>query len=71
MSMVDNREACENWECLVKDMTLPDFRKYSTIENLRWFVSNSAVGNNSHPNFEAAMKLAKQITRYGSFDDNE
>ena len=57
----------DEWENLVTNMSLPT--TIGTTENIRWFISNGALANKDHPNFNEALDLAKKITRYGSFDD--
>ena len=66
-----NFETGQEWVGLVKDMNIPMSQKHGLIESLQWFVQNGAIANSSHPNFTAAMDLAKKVTRYGSFDDTE
>ena len=66
-----NFETGQEWVGLVKDMNIPMSHKHGLIESLQWFVQNGAIANSNHPNFNAALSLAKKVTRYGSFDDTE
>lgn len=61
------QEDREEFAEAVKDMDIPFGRRCDA----RWFIRNAPIRNAEHPNFPRAMELAKKITRYGSFDDDE
>ena len=41
--------------------SVPDIRKSTDPNNLRWFLRNGAVLHNSHPDFSEAVKLAQDL----------
>lgn len=48
----------EELQRLIRPMDLPDFRKSSTtVHNLKWLRKNLKARNESHKNYEEAMKL--------------
>jgi hypothetical protein len=46
---------------LIYSMDIPKERQEPTQPNIRWFIRNGAVYNLSHPNYSAALKLARQM----------
>jgi hypothetical protein len=51
---------------LMKGMKLPAHRKMlATLSNVEWLVKNLGEYNNTHPNYQKAIQLAKNILELG------
>jgi len=46
---------------ILAQMDVPKMRKAMTAENLRWLNRNLAIKNKSHPMFETAQTLLREI----------
>ena len=51
----------QRYEHLIKTMQLPADRKVFSQPNVRWFLRNGAIQNTTHRNFDAVMKLAREL----------
>lgn len=55
------QEKVIRYEYLIKTMNLPADRKVFSQPNVRWFLRNGAIQNTTHRNFDAVMKLAREL----------
>jgi len=55
------QEKVIRYEYLIKTMKLPADRKRFSQPNVRWFLRNGAIQNTTHPHFDAALKLAREL----------
>jgi hypothetical protein len=46
---------------LTFSMDIPKERREPTQTNIKWFLRNGAIFNMKHPNYEPAIKLARQM----------
>lgn len=53
----------EQWKQLIQGMKMPQ------CPDPNWFIDNGQINNKSHPKFEEALKLAKQLTRRTRWDN--
>lgn len=51
------------WENLVQDFNIDEHRKYGTVDNLKVFIKDGAVGNRFRKGFDEAMEIAETILR--------
>jgi hypothetical protein len=51
----------QRYEHLIKTMQLPADKKMFSQPNVRWFLRNGAIQNTTHRNFDAVMKLAREL----------
>lgn len=49
------------WEEIVKDYSMSDYRKQGTIRNIKYFCKHAMVGNRFRKGFDDAMKIAETI----------
>lgn len=49
------------WEDIVREYSMPDFRKQGTIGNIRYFYDYCAPGNRFRKGFDEATEIAHTI----------
>ena len=63
MSVFEILNLRSQWEDLVKDFQLDDYRKHGTIQNIKYFYEYCAPGNRFRKGFDEATEIAETILR--------
>lgn len=61
MSVFEILNLRSQWEDLVKDFQLDDYRKHGTIQNIKYFYEYCAPGNRFRKGFDEATEIAEII----------